>query len=191
MQPKQLLAVFTQPRFLIIWLLFCCVLCSRTITVGIWQLENISEGCQEVHSGVHWFEIGGLWVCVGLVVCMYLCVAQKSDAEYRLVVGPSCFSVLQEAQSSRTRGSMAVLALWHTRRLNGTEVIGGFGVKLMTRCVTMAHHLRAIQAFELQGCNVAQLVCKDLFQAAECEGSAAAHVGGLSEINWGTRGGWT
>lgn len=53
-----------------------------------------------------------------LVVCAYVCVCvcirallhKKSDAEYRLAVGPSCFSMLQEAQSGRTRGSLAVLA---------------------------------------------------------------------------------
>lgn len=37
-----------------------------------------------------------------------------------------------------------------------------------------------IQVFELQGCNVARLVWKDLFQIAGPEGSAAIHVGGFS-----------
>lgn len=43
-------------------------------------------------------------------MCVCICLLHKSNAEYRLVVGPSCFSVLQEAQSGRTRGSLAVLA---------------------------------------------------------------------------------
>ena len=45
---------------------YCFVVFSApwTITAGTWQLENISGGCQEVHSGVHCIEIGGLCVCV-------------------------------------------------------------------------------------------------------------------------------
>lgn len=58
---------------------------------------------------------------------------------------------------------------------------GGSGLKLMTWCVTETHHLSVIQVFELQGCNVARLVRKDLFQIAGPEGSAAVHVGGFSE----------
>lgn len=50
----------------------------------------------------------------------------------------------------------------------------------MTWCVTETHHLSVIQVFELQGCNVARLVWKDLFQIAAPEGSAAILVGGLS-----------
>lgn len=50
---------------------YCFVVSSahQTITVGAWQLENISGGCQEVHSGVHHIEIGGLWVCLCVFVC--------------------------------------------------------------------------------------------------------------------------
>lgn len=40
----------------------------------------------------------------------------------------------------------------------------------MTWCVTETHHLSVIQVFELQGCNVARLVRKDLFQIAGPEG---------------------
>ncbi len=43
----------------------------------------------------------------------------------------------------------------------------------MTWCVTETHHLSVIQVFELQGCNVARLVRKDLFQIAGPEGSVA------------------
>lgn len=52
---------------------FVVFFAPRTITVETWQLENISGGCQEVHSGVHRIEIGGLWV----YVCVYLCATQK------------------------------------------------------------------------------------------------------------------
>lgn len=53
-------------------------------------------------------------------------------------------------------------------------------MKLMTWCVTETHHLSVIQVFELQGCNIARLVWKDLFQIAGPEGSVAVHVGGFS-----------
>lgn len=36
----------------------------------------------------------------------------------------------------------------------------------MTWCVTETHHLSVIQVFELQGCNAARLVWRDLFQIA-------------------------
>lgn len=55
----------------------------------------------------------------------------------------------------------------------------------MTWCVTETHHLSVIQVFELQGCNVARLVWKDLFQIAGPEGSVAVHVGGFSEQKCG------
>ena len=58
----------------------------------------------------------------------------------------------------------------------GWKLLGGLGVKLMTWCVTETHHLSLIHVFELQGCNVARLVCKDLFQIAVPEGSAAVHA---------------
>lgn len=50
-------------------------------------------------------------------------------------------------------------------------------MRLMTWCVTETHHLSVIQVFELQGCNVARLVCKDLSQIAGAEGSSDLHVG--------------
>lgn len=49
-------------------------------------------------------------VVYGESVCVCICVLHKNEAEYRLVPGPSCFSVLLEAQSSKTGGSLAVLA---------------------------------------------------------------------------------
>lgn len=58
----------------------------------------------------------------------------------------------------------------------GRKLLGGLGVKLITWCVTETHHLSLIHVFERQGCNVALLVCKDLFQIAVPEGSAALHV---------------
>lgn len=60
----------------------------------------------------------------------------------------------------------------------------------MTWCVAETHHLSVIQVFELQGCNVAQFVWKDLSQIAVPEGSVSIHVGGLSErslLFWGAR----
>lgn len=52
-------------------------------------------------------------------------------------------------------------------------------MRLMTWCVTETHHLSVIQVFELQGYNVARLVCKDLSQIAGAEGSLDLYVGGL------------
>lgn len=43
-------------------------------------------------------------------MCVYLCATQKAMLSIGLVLGPSRFSMLQEAQSGRTRGSLAVLA---------------------------------------------------------------------------------
>lgn len=48
----------------------------------------------------------------------------------------------------------------------------------MTWRVTETHHLSVIQVFELQGCNVSLLVCKDLFQIVEAEGSVVVCAGG-------------
>lgn len=120
--------------------------------------------------------------CVCAFVC--ICVLQKSNAEYRLVLGPSCFSMLQEAQSGRTRGSLAALAPVTHEAAQWDGSYWGVGVKLMTWCVTETHHLSVIQVFELQGCNVARLVWKDLFQIAGPEGSVAVHVGGCSAKKW-------
>lgn len=88
--------------------------------------------------------------------------------------------MLQEAQSGRTRGSLAVLAPVTHEAAQWDGSYWRVGVKQMTWCVTETHHLSVIQVFELQGCNVARLVWKDLFQIAGPEGSAAVHVGGLS-----------
>ena len=92
-------------------------------------------------------------------MCVCVCYT-KSGAEYRLVLGPSCFSMLQEAQSSRTRGSEAVLASVTHEAAQWDGSYWGVGEKLMTWCVTETHHLSAIQVFELQGCNAARLVWK-------------------------------
>lgn len=121
--------------------------------------------------------------------CVCVCVLHKSNAEYRLVLGPSCFPVLQEPQSGRTGGSLAVLASVTHKAAQWDGSYWRVGLRQMTWCVTETHHLSVIQVFELQGCNVARLVWKDLFQIAGPEGSAAVHVGGSSEGGECTLGG--
>lgn len=65
---------------------------------------------------------------------MCLCAAQKSRAEYGLVVWDQAASpVLQEAQSGKTGGSQAALAPVTHEAAQWDGSYWGVGVKLMTR----------------------------------------------------------
>lgn len=120
----------------------------------------------------HFFKLSGSaqwgalhWDWCFVCLCVFVWKAMLSIG---LVPGPSCSCILQEAQSGRTRGSLAVLALVTHKAAQWDGSYGGGGAK-MTWCVTETHHLSVIQVFEPQGCNAAWLVWRDLFQI-DCRG---------------------
>ncbi len=129
-----------------------------------------------MRSGVHCIEIGGL--------CVYLCATQK---QRRAQAGGGT-KLLLHVTGGTIRWNQGVSGCLGPVTHEAAQWDGsywGVGVKLMTWCVTETHHLSVIQVFELQGCNVARLVRKDLFQIAGPEGSVA--VAYLLEVFFGKK----